>query len=65
MTFGATLGEHFAMAVSANMFHIAIDYKNKTNMSSRASITNIKIYQPFSKQRTLGGLDTNLVLNNA
>ena len=30
MALGATLGEHLMMAASANMFHIAINYKNKT-----------------------------------
>ena len=33
------------MAASANMFYIAIDYKNKTNMKVTASNINIKIHQ--------------------
>ena len=30
MTFRMTLGENLKMVVSANMFYIATDYKNKT-----------------------------------
>ena len=48
MTFGMTLVEHFMMAVSADMFHIAIDYKNKTNMKVPASKINIKTHKLFS-----------------
>ena len=54
MTSGRTLGEHLAMAASANMFYTAIDYKNKTNMKVAASNININIHQQFSKQRILG-----------
>ena len=32
MTFVTILREHLAMAASAKIFYIAIDYKNKTNM---------------------------------
>ena len=53
MTFGATLGEHLTIAASANMFYIAIDYKNKTYMKIEASNINIQIHQLFSKQRIL------------
>ena len=58
MTFVATLGEHLTMATSANMFYIAIDYKNKTNMKVPASNINIKIHQLFSKQRILSVRET-------
>ena len=37
MIFEMTLGEHFTIPASASMFHIAIDYKNKTNMKVTAS----------------------------
>ena len=53
MTFGTTLREH-TMAASANMFYIAIGYKNKANMKVAASNINIKIRQMFSEQRILG-----------
>ena len=46
MTFGTTLKEH-TMVASANMFYIAIGYKNKTNMKVAASKINIKIRQCF------------------
>ena len=46
MTFGTTLKEH-TMVASANMFYIAIGYKNKTNMKVAASNINIKIRQCF------------------
>ena len=46
-----TLGEHFTMAASANMFYIAIDYKNKIVAANKIII---KIHQLFSKQRILG-----------
>ena len=36
-----TFGEHLTMAVSANMFYIAIDFKNKKNMKVAASNINI------------------------
>ena len=49
-----TLGEHPTMAISASMFYIAIDNKNKTNMKVAASNIKIKIHQLFSKQRILG-----------
>ena len=76
MTFGMTLAEHLTMAASANMFYFAIDYENEPNMKVAASNVNIKIHQLFFKKRilgvrvtiaqrkTLGGLDTNLFLNN-
>ena len=54
MTFGRTLRVHRTMAASANMFYIAIDYKNKANIKVAASNINIKIYQLFSEQRILG-----------
>ena len=38
------------MTASANMFYIAIDYKNKTNMKLAASNLNINIHQLFTKQ---------------
>ena len=53
MTFGTTLREH-TMAASANMFYIAIGYKNKTNMKVAASNINIKIHEQFSEKRILG-----------
>ena len=31
MTFGTNLRDHHTVACSANMFYIAIAYKNKTN----------------------------------
>ena len=37
MTFGTTLGEHLTMTACTNMFYIATDYKNKTNMKVAAS----------------------------
>ena len=76
MTFGITLAEHLTMAASAGMFYIAIDYENELNMKVAASNVNIKIHQLFFKKRilgvrvtiaqrkTLGGLDTNWLLNN-
>ena len=48
-----TLGEQLAMAVSASMFYIATDYKNKLNMKVAASNINIKTHQSFFKQRIL------------
>ena len=54
MTFGTTLGEHYPIAASANMFYIAIGYKNRANMKVAASNMNIKIDQMFSEQRILG-----------
>ena len=42
------------MAASANMFYIAIRYKNKANMKVAASNININIHQLFSEQRILG-----------
>ena len=76
MTFGMTLAEHFTMAASDSMLYIAVDYKNEANMKVAASNVNIKIHQLFFKKRilgvrvtiaqwkTLGGLDTNWLLNN-
>ena len=54
MTSGITLAEHLTMAASANMFYIAIGYKNEANIKVAASNVNIKIHQLFSKQRILG-----------
>ena len=54
MTFGTTLREHHPMAASANMFYIAIGYKNTANMKGAASNMNIKIHQLFSEQRIRG-----------
>ena len=48
MTFGTTLRKHRTMAVSANMFYIAIGYKNKANMIVAASNIIIKMQQLFS-----------------
>ena len=76
MTFGMTLAEHLTMAASTGMFYIAIDYENELNMKVAASNVNIKIHQLFFKKRilgvrvtiaqrkTLGGLDTNWLLNS-
>ena len=76
MTIGITLVEHLTKAASANMFYFAIDYENETNMKVAASNVNIKIHQLFFKKRilgvrvtiaqrkTLGGLDTNWLLNS-
>ena len=52
MTFGTTLGKQLTLAASANMFYVAIAYKNK-NMKVVASNINIKTRQLFSKQRIL------------
>ena len=54
MTSGITLAEHVAIAASASMFYIAIDYENEPNMKVAASNVNIKIHQLFFKQRILG-----------
>ena len=76
MTFGMTLVEYLTKAASANMFYFAIGYENEPNMKVAASNVNIKIHQLFFKKRilgvrvtiaqwkTLGGLDTNWLLNN-
>ena len=56
MTFGMVLAEHLTMSASANMFYIAVHYKNKI---VPASNKNIKIHQLFSKQRILGVRVTN------
>ena len=53
MTFGTTLRE-CTMAASANMFYIAIGYKNKANMKVAASNITIKIRQMFFEQWILG-----------
>ena len=60
MTFEMTLAERLTMAAPASMFYIAIDFKNKQNMKVAASNINIKIHQPFSKQRILGVRVTNV-----
>ena len=54
MTFGATLGKHLIPPASANIFYVAVDYKNKTYMEVAATNINIKIHQLFSKQRSFG-----------
>ena len=54
MTFGTTLRERHTMAASANMFCIAIGYKNKANIKVAASNITIKIHQLFSEQWILG-----------
>ena len=71
-----TLAEHNTKAASPNMFYFAIDYENEPNMKVVASNVNIKIHQlvfkkrilgvcvTIAQQKTLGGLDTNWVLNN-
>ena len=48
MTFGATLGKHLIPPASANIFYVAIDYKNKTYMEVAATNINIKIHQLLS-----------------
>ena len=53
MTFGMTLAELHAMAASANMFYLAIDYENELNMKVVASNVNIKIHQLFFKRVTI------------
>ena len=58
MPFGTTLREHHPMAASADMFYIAIGYKNRENMKVAASNINIKIHQLFSEQRILGVHET-------
>ena len=47
MTFAVTLGKHLMMAASANMFHVAIGYMNKTYMEVAATNIDIKIHQLF------------------
>ena len=71
-----TLGEHLRKAASANKFYLAINYENEPNMKVAASNVNNKIYQLFfeklildfrvaiAQRKTLGGLDTNWLLNN-
>ena len=67
MTFGVTLGRHLMMAASANIFYVAIDYKNKTYMEVAATSTNMKIHQlcPLGHctAENLGDPGTNLLLN--
>ena len=58
MNFGMTLAEHLAMAASASMFYIALNYENELNMKVAASNVNIKIHQLFSKQRIVGVRET-------
>ena len=76
MSFGMILAEHLKKAVSANMFYFTNDYENEPNMKVEASNVNINIHQLFFKKRilgvrvtiverkTLGGLDTNWLVNN-
>ena len=47
MSFGTTLGEYLTMTASTNMFYIAIDYKNKSNMKVVASDIDIKMQELF------------------
>ena len=54
MTFGATLGKHLIPPASANIFYVAIDYKNKTYMEVAAIDINMKIHQLLSKQLIRG-----------
>ena len=49
-----TLGKDLTMAASASIFYIAIDYKNKTNMTVATSKLNIKTHRLFSRQQILG-----------
>ena len=42
------------MAASANMFYIAIDNKNETNVKVAVSSLNIKVRQLFSNRQILG-----------
>ena len=49
MTFGMTLAEHLAMAASASMFYIALNYENELNMKVAGSNVNIKIHRLFFK----------------
>ena len=53
MTFGTALKEH-TMAASANIFYIAIGYKNEANMKVTAINISVKIRHMFSEQRILG-----------
>ena len=48
------LGEYLKMVVSASMFYITIDNKNKTNMKVGDININIKIHQLLSKQQIFG-----------
>ena len=76
MTFEMTLTEHLTKAASAYMFYFAVDSENEPNMKVAASNVNIITHQLFFKKRilgvrvtiaqrkTLGGLDTNWLLNN-
>ena len=76
MTFGMTLAEYLTKDACANMFYFAIDYEDEPNMKVASSNVNIQIHQLFFKKRilgvretipqreTLGGLDTNWILNN-
>ena len=50
MAFGTTIEEYLRMAASVNMFSIANNYKNKTNVKVAGSNANIYMYLPFSKQ---------------
>ena len=55
MTFGTPLGGHLAMAASANMFYIAIDNKNKTNMKvAEPVIQTLKYISYFLNSGLLG-----------
>ena len=54
MIFGTTLRQNRTMAASADMFYIAVGYKNKTNTKVAASNIIIEIHQLFSEQRIIG-----------
>ena len=72
MSFGTTLREHTTIAAFDDILYIANDYKNITNMKVATSNIKSKMHQLFSAQwirdqcraKNLGGLDTNLLLNN-
>ena len=48
-----TLAEHLAMAASARMFYIVIDYENESNIKRAASNVNIKIHHYFLNSKFL------------
>ena len=54
MTFVTILGEHLAMAASAKIFYIAIDYKKKTNMKVEEPVLQTLKYISCLQQRNLG-----------
>ena len=48
-----TLAEHLAMAASARMFYITIDYENESNIKRAASNVNIKIHHYYLNSKFL------------